>query len=235
MAQVNAFNAALMRLRFNADTANAIIDEGFDNLEVLAEVEEDDIDQVIKNVRERRRVLGAQAQGIVTFPFLAIRCLKAMHGWTTELRRTGRQLNVGLFAGAMITTAVVRYTLESMRSSTTEDEVVDKPKELTDLAKWETFWEQWKTYMGRVRGAAKYPLTYIFRDHEIVDPALHLTNYPDHNARLIATTTLDGPWYQLDNNRTDDEFKSLILKGPGWNFIKAFDRLKNGRGAVLAL
>jgi hypothetical protein len=143
MAQVNAFNAALARLGFNADTANAIIDEGFDSLEVLLEVEEDDVDQVIKNVRETRRVLGAQAQGNVTFPFLAIRRLKAMHGWAAEMRRTGRQLNVGLFAGAMITTAVLRYSVGSMRSSTMEDEVIDKPKELTDLAKWETFWEQW--------------------------------------------------------------------------------------------
>jgi hypothetical protein len=235
MAQVNAFNAALARLGFNADTANAIIDVGFDSLEVLLEVEEDDVDQVIKNVRETRRVLGAQAQGNVTFPFLAIRRLKAMHGWAAEMRRTGRQLNVGLFAGAMITTAVLRYSVGSMRSSTMEDEVIDKPKELTDLAKWETFWEQWKTYMGRVRGAAKCPLTYTFRDHEIVDPALHLLNYPDHDARLIATTTLDGPWFLLDNQRTCDEFKSLVLKGPGWNFIKTFDRLKNSRGAVLAL
>lgn len=61
MAQVNAFNAALARLGFNADTANAIIDVGFDSLEVLLEVEEDDVDQVIKNVCETRRVLGAQA------------------------------------------------------------------------------------------------------------------------------------------------------------------------------
>jgi hypothetical protein len=32
-----------------------------------------------------------------------------------------------------------------------------------------------------------------------------------------------------------NDFKSLALKGPGWNFIKAFDWTKNGRGAVLAL
>jgi hypothetical protein len=126
MAQVNAFNAALVRLGFNGDTATAIIDEGFDNLEVLSEVKEDDIDQVIKNVRETRRVLGAQAQGNVTFPFLAIRRLKAMHGWAAELRRTGRQSNVGLFVGAMITTAVMRYSQEAMRTSSTEDEVIDK-------------------------------------------------------------------------------------------------------------
>jgi hypothetical protein len=235
MAQQNAFNAALLRLGFNADTATAIVDEGFQDLQTLSEFEESDVDQVIKNIRETRRVLGAQAQGNVTFPFLAILRFKAMHCWAYELWRTGRQLNIGLFAGALITTAVLRCSLDSMRSSTQEDEVIDKPKEITDLSKWETFWEQWKTYMGRTRGAAKCPLTYIFRDHEVIDNAMHVADYADYDARLIATTTLNGPWYELDNHRVYDEFKALVLKGPGWNFIKAFDRVKNGRGAVLAL
>jgi len=141
MAQQNAFNAALLRLGFNADTATAIVDEGFQDLQTLSEFEESDVDQVIKNIRETRRVLGAQAQGNVTFPFLAILRFKAMHCWAYELWRTGRQLNIGLFAGALITTAVLRYSLDSMRSSTQEDEVIDKPKEITDLSKWETFWE----------------------------------------------------------------------------------------------
>jgi hypothetical protein len=235
MAQQNAFNAALLRLGFNADTATAIVDEGFQDLQTLSEIEESDIDQVIKNIRETRRVLGVQAQGNVTFPFLAIRRFKAMQSWAYELRRTGRPLNVGLFAGALITTAVLRYSLESMRLSTVEDETVDKPKEITDLSKWDTFWEQWKTFMGRTRGVAKCPLTYIFRDHEVVDNAVHMADYADHDGRLVATTTLNGPWYELDNHRVYDEFKALVLRGPGWNFIKAFDRTKNGRGAVLAL
>jgi hypothetical protein len=59
MAQQNALNAALICLGFNADTSEPIINEGFEDLVVLSEVEEDDIDQVIKNVRETRHVLGA--------------------------------------------------------------------------------------------------------------------------------------------------------------------------------
>ncbi len=59
-----------------------------------------------------------------------------------------------------------------------------------DLNKWEIFWEQWKTYIGQIRGAAKCPLMYIFQDHEQVDNALHGAEYEDHDARLIATTVL---------------------------------------------
>jgi len=61
----------------------------------------------------------------------------------------GRPLNVGLYTGAVITNAVARYAMESLRATTLEDEVVDKPKELLDLTKWETFWEQCRTYMRR--------------------------------------------------------------------------------------
>jgi hypothetical protein len=77
MADAVAFLAALGRCGFNDDTGREIIDQGFD-LAVLATVEDDDIDGMIKNVRETRRVLGAVAQGAVSFPFLAIKRFKAM-------------------------------------------------------------------------------------------------------------------------------------------------------------
>jgi len=187
MAQLNAFNAALLRCGFNADTADAITQEGFDTLEILADVKGDDLDAMIKNVRETRRTFGAQVLGNVTFPFLAIRSLKAMHSWASDLKRTGRALNIGLFAGAMITTAVLRHSLETMRSTTTEDEDINKPKELTDPSKWEKFWEQWKSYARCLCGAAKCPLTYVFREHQLVDPAMHQVNYNDHEDRYLLT------------------------------------------------
>ena len=140
MAQLNAFNAALIHCGFNNNTADVITAEGFDTLDTLADVEESDIDSMIKNIRETRRALGAQAQGNVTFPFLAIHCFKAMHSWAGELKRTDRALNAGLYAGALITTAVLCYSLECMRTATTEDEDIIKPKELSDLTHWEKFW-----------------------------------------------------------------------------------------------
>jgi hypothetical protein len=236
MAQQNAFSTALTRIGFNVDTTKRMIDEGFDTLETLADLEESDIDDMIKNVRETRTALGANAPGVVSFPFLPIKHLKAMRFWAAEMKRTGRPLNnVGLFAGPLITTAVARYALDLLRSELKEEETIDKLKELTDLIKWETFWEQWKTYMGRLRGAAKCPLSYVFRDHEQVDPAMHLQVYEDHDARLIATTELQDSWYEIDNHCVYNEFKALVLKGPGWSFIKGFDRTRNGREAVLTL
>jgi hypothetical protein len=150
MAHLNAFNAALIRCWLNNDTAEAITNKGFDTLDTLANVEDGDIDSMIKNIRETRRTQGAQAPGNVTFPFLANRRLKAMHSWATELKRTDRALNAGLFIGALMTAAMLRYSLETMHITTTEDEDIAKPKELLDLSNWEKFWEQWRSYVSRL-------------------------------------------------------------------------------------
>jgi hypothetical protein len=135
MAAQNAFNTALTRCGFNVNTMEAIIDEGFDTLDMSATVDEDDIDSMIKNMRETHHILGAAAEGNVLFPFLAIKRLKAMRNWATELVRTKRPLNAGLFTGMVINNAVARFALEKLRADTQEGKVPDKPTELSDLIK----------------------------------------------------------------------------------------------------
>jgi len=234
MADIVPFHAALARCGFNADTAEEITNQGFD-LAVLPTIEEADVDAMIKNVRETRRALGAEAEGEVNFPFLPIKRFKAMRFWAAELLHTGRALIAGSFAGPEIANAITRHDLEKLRDDTKDDDTPKKPKVLDDLARWETFWEEWKTFTGRIRGAAKCPITWIFCDHDMVTQAHHNAAYGDHDYRLIATTVLQGPWFESDNARVYDEFKLLILKGLGWSFVKQYDHTKNGRAAILAL
>ena len=42
--------------------------------------------------------------------------------------------------------------------------------------------------------------------------------------RLIAATALSGAHFDLDNCNLYDEFKPLVVDGPGWSLIKKFDR-----------
>ena len=53
--------------------------------------------------------------------------------------------------------------------------------------------------------------------------------------RLIATTALSGTHYNLDNRTLYDTFKPLVVDGPGWSFVKKFEKQKDGRSAVLVL
>jgi hypothetical protein len=131
--------------------------------------------------------------------------------------------------------AVTQLSRETMRKEVHENEDVDKPSELTDLNKWEIFWDRFESYMSRLRGAAKCPYTYVFREEADVNASTHAAVYQEHDAWLVTTTLLQGDWFTIDNQRVYDEFKNLVVKGPGWSFAKAFDRTKDGQGAVLAL
>jgi len=140
-----------------------------------------------------------------------------------------------LFTGQEMVAAMTRLNQEKLRVASQDDDTPKKPKPLESLTKWETFWEEWKSFTGRVRGAAMCPIAWIHREDETVTPAIYAAVYADHDARLMATTIMRGGWFELDNARAYDEFKALVLKGPGWSFIKQYDRTKNGRAAILAL
>ena len=59
--------------------------------------------------------------------------------------------------------------------------------------------------------------------------------YEDNDERFVARTRLTGVHYAADNKRVFNEFKALIADGPGWPFIKQFNRKTDGRSAILAL
>ena len=59
----------------------------------------------------------------------------------------------------------------------TEDTEISKPEKLADLAKWTKFWELLSTYLGRVKGAALIPLSYLMRQHGDVMPEIRNAEY----------------------------------------------------------
>jgi hypothetical protein len=91
------------------------------------------------------------------------------------------------------------------------------------------------TYLGRVKGAALSPLSYLVRDHTEVTDDIRTAEYASVQEKLIATTALSGAHFDLDNRTLYDEYKPLVVDGPGWSFIKRFDKAKDERAAVLAL
>jgi hypothetical protein len=51
----------------------------------------------------------------------------------------------------------------------------------------------------------------------------------------IAIMAHSGAHYELDNQNLYDEFKPLMVNGPGWSFIKKFDKVKDGKSTVMVL
>jgi hypothetical protein len=73
------------------------------------------------------------------------------------------------------------------------------------------------------------------REHVDVTPEIRNADYGSVQERLIATTAHSGTHYELDNRTLYDTFKPLVVDGPGWPFIKKFNKHKDGRRAVFAL
>jgi hypothetical protein len=234
-ANATAFRNALTRIGINVATRTAIIENGFITIQDLVSVQDKDLDKLPKHL-EAWRVPNAAPNAQVRIPFLSLTKLKAMRYWVLAQRCIGiDNPNVNDFAGQVIEETLARMKADGDYKLATEDTDIRKPEKLSDLAKWTKFWELLTTYLGRIKGAALTPLSYLVREHEEVTRAHHDAKYQSIPERLIATTALNGTHFDLDNRTLYDEFKPLVVDGPGWSFIKKFDRTKDGRGAVLAL
>jgi len=233
MAAAIAFNQGLIRCGFNQDTATAIIGQGFDSLAIVAAADDKNIDGMIKNVRDMRREMGAAAPGNVSFIFFAIKKFKVMQFWAKELVRCNRPLNIGLYMEPLIGEYLIHYE-DNQRREEGETVEPEKPGDLTDLEKWEVWFERLNTSCSNIYGTAKCPINYVYREHEVPDPQDFVGPWDSHDDFLIACT-----WFNADNKRVYDELKALCLGKSStpvaWTFIKSFDRQCDGRSALLAL
>ena len=219
-ANATAFRNALTRIGINAATRMAIVENGFVTIQDLVAVQDKDLDKLPKHL-EAWRVPNANPNAQVRIPFLSLTKLKAMRYWVLAQRCIGvASPNVNEFAGQVIEDTLARMKADSDHKLATEDSDVRKPEKLTDLTKWTKFWELFTTYLGRVKGAALTPLSYLVREHEEVTQEQRDAEYLSMQERLIAITALNGTHFDLDNRTLYDEFKPLVVDGPGWSFVK---------------
>ena len=234
-AAATAFRNALTRIGINAATRAAIAENGFVTVQDLVSIQDKDLDKLPKHL-EAWRIPGAAPGAQIRIPFLSLTKLKSLRYWVLAQRCIGVESpNVNNFTNDEIEETLARMKADSDFKLATEDTDIRKPAKLTDLAKWTKFWELLTTYLGRVKGAALTPLSYLVREHEEVTAEHFDAAYQSLQERLIATTAMNGTHFDLDNRTLYDEFKSLVVDGPGWSFIKKFDKTKDGRSAVLAL
>lgn len=248
MLNTDEIETLLMKIGFNTGTTSAIIAQGYRTLDSLAELDDSLIDKLAahtlkaalaakdstKTQKETKET--QKADMTVNFPFAAIQSLKVFRHWYEHRHRLGEPADESSFTADERKLTRRRMLEEEQIAQATKDSTPAKPPALKDLAKWRTFWDQWVTYTGQLRGAAKIPLSYVYREHE-VEPAddLLLDVYEDDDERFVARTRLSGAHYAADNKRVFNEFKALVADGPGWPFIKQFNKRTDGRSAILAL
>ena len=234
MAETVSFKAALGRLGLNANTQTAIVSNGIETIRDLLELQDEDLTSLPRHLRDWR-IADADEAHQVLLPLMALRRLRAMRHWALSQQFLGVLPNAVAFSPG-----VLAETLERMRddvdyTAARKEADVQKPQPLKDMVKWTSFWELFVTYFSQLKGAANAPLTYLLREHGEVTAAIRAAPYASDADRLIATVVHEGRHYELDNVTLYDQLKPLVINGPGWAFVRQFDKRKDGRAAVLAL
>ncbi len=238
MANIINFRNSLTHAGLNNDSANAVIAQGYNDLASFYQVKEEDINNMVVQIHKSNHALGVNANPQVLIGFGSIDRLKALHYVLVWRKRIGNNLNVAVTAEMIDQYGDMRVHFRDRKEAATESKP-ERPPEMKDFAKWRVWWEKWDSYMSQIRGVADIPLTYVYRvveeqPDEESDEWLP-DNYPDPDDYYNRVILLDGPHFQIDNRRIYDELKTLLIDGPGWAFIRRFERERDGRAAVLTL
>ena len=78
-------------------------------------------------------------------------------------------------------------------------------------------------------------MNYVYQPHQQVMDEMHAADYVMNDEHYYAITVLEGAHYREDNKHMYEELQALTIDGPGWTFIKNFQRARNGHAVILAL
>jgi hypothetical protein len=140
----------------------------------------------------------------------------------------GIKINDTLFNQAAVNTYGAMMALAAQE----EELVVKPPGEFKKDTKWKGFKEGAIAYLNAIKGKYNIPLAYVIREN--ANPLPNQVFQSEHH-RLIAVTPLQGIEYEEDNGRVFGLLKSWTINGHAWTRMRAFNSVRNGRGAWLAL
>lgn len=225
-ANLAAFRAALGRIGFTPVAQDALNQNGFNGMYNLMIFSKEQIKGVCKVIREN-------ADNPIPISMEQEQFLTAMRHWVKTRVRTNRDISPELFTRDVAIAEAIKLVNVAEEAATEKDSDVKMPDKFKFTSKWIVFAEAVDTYLNRLRGQGRVPLNYVLRTQEVPIPG---TIYATEQEMIISTAPLAGDLYDLDNERVFGIIKQLILEGPAWAYITAaIDRVKDGRGAWLAL
>ena len=157
MADAVTFASCLERIGFNEETRDFLGDQGIASMEDLRNLPLSEFNRMIKHF-SRTTTQG----GDITFPYIAVRKLKALCSWADYRFARGQDMPAASFRDGVIVRFLDRITvLDEIKLSQDEDEL-KTPPELKSMADWPTFEELLLLWIAQhcspMNGT---PLTYV--------------------------------------------------------------------------
>ena len=179
--------------------------------------------------------VGGEAQERPSIPFASVKKLKAMRWWTIECQRTGLDVVHGNFTPAELNRVLARLDYEAHLAVNKPDVPELTEKFVSFGTKWRVFSEHFKGHCEAQRGCMDIPLAYVLRDHTDVTDEIRAEEYDDSDSRLMNIVLLAGDEYRQDNIRVWNLLRPLVYGTAAWDYVKHFDRPKDGRAAFQTL
>jgi hypothetical protein len=127
----------------------------------------------------------------------------------------GLPTNPMLFTDVMLMAYLTIQGSNELEIAARKDQAPTKPDPLKAEKDWFKFWEKLKNYLGRVRGAAKIPLTYLIRDHDTATEEISNAVYDTHVKKITAIILLSGKHFTVDIVSLWEIVKGLMIDGFG--------------------
>ena len=117
------------------------------------------------------------------------------------------------------------------------DNDIELPEKLSNVEKFRVVLEDLDDYLERKRGVTMIPLAAYTRSMPTpppinLDPGL---GSPTYLRELIRRAPLTGATAVADKEAVWDVIRHITHNGPGWGWVQAFSRSRDGRGAYIAL
>ncbi|MGH3053398.1 MAG: hypothetical protein ACRDL7_00285 [Gaiellaceae bacterium] len=223
-SELTAFRNALGRIGFTEPVKDAIVNQGFRTIGDLNVLGKDDIKRVCKIIRDKDDELS--------LPFMQQQLFEAMRYWVKTRKRRGKDVEATMFTRSVAEEYAQIMLVDAEDAGDKADGTKLMPEKFKFGTNWNVFKEAVDTYLSQIKGGDRIPLNYIIRDDAV--PGNDAV-YSNDMEELINTVPLRGEHYKRDNDKVYGVLKSLVLEGPGWNWIIHLDRSRDGRKAWQAL
>ena len=245
-AQTTAFFVNANQMAMNNNTRNALAQEGIVTVDDLAEFDDDEFSQIVRNLRNPPHVPGPAnpgafiQQGPFEFSAKSLKRLKVAAKAVRYYESVGRDTTA---QNMHYTNTLKNFELQwkcLIGKSEADGPEVPKITRNLKVMRWS---ESFEIFLNRTHGVRKAPLSYVTRTEVLrTMPAPALANNRPHSnehgsveQETVARLSHDSPLYRDDNQKVYEHLEEATRNTPYAATIKPFEATKDGRGAYDAL